>query len=62
MDLVGFGADVVPDFQATIDTIPAMLEAGANYIEILPLYFVQDPAAFDEFFGRLAEVKSRLGA
>ncbi len=57
-----FGADGVPDFQATIDTIPAMLEAGANYIEILPLYFVQDPAAFDEFFGRLAEVKSRLGA
>ncbi|HCS27164.1 MAG TPA: LLM class F420-dependent oxidoreductase [Spongiibacteraceae bacterium] len=55
-----FGADGNPDFQATIDTIPAMLEAGATYIEILPLYFVYDPAAFEEFFGRLAEVKKQF--
>lgn len=54
-----FGADGKPDYQATIDTIPAMLEAGATYIEILPLYFVYDPAGFEEFFGRLAEVKKQ---
>jgi len=55
-----FGADGHPDYQATVDTIPAMLEAGATYIEILPCYFVHDPSAFDEFFGRLAEVKQQF--
>lgn len=55
-----FDAEGKPDFQATIETIPAMLAAGATHIEILPLYFVYDPTAFDEFFGRLAEVKKQF--
>ncbi|MBB3047857.1 putative F420-dependent oxidoreductase [Litorivivens lipolytica] len=54
-----FDSDGNPDFQATIETIPAMLEAGATYVEILPLYFVYDTAMFDEFFGRLTEVKKQ---
>lgn len=56
-----FDSDGRPDLQATLDTIPAMLEAGATHIEILPLYFVQDPAAFPEFCEKVVQAKQRYG-
>lgn len=56
-----FTAEGVPDLDATLATIPAMLDAGATHIEILPLYFVQDPAAFPEFCEKALAAKQRYG-
>ncbi len=56
-----FSSDGVPDLEATLETIPPLLEAGATHIEILPLYFVQDPAAFPEFCEKALKAKQRYG-
>ncbi len=57
-----FDSEGKPDLQATLDTIPAMLEAGATHIEILPLYFVYDPSAFAEFCETVVAAKQQYGA
>lgn len=56
-----FDSSGTPDLQATLDTIPSMLEAGVTHIEILPLYFVQDPAAFPEFCEKVVEAVKQYG-
>ena len=56
-----FTSDGVPDLEATLETIPALLDAGATHIEILPLYFVQEPAAFPEFCEKALAARQRYG-
>ncbi|MFO7553361.1 MAG: TIGR03619 family F420-dependent LLM class oxidoreductase [Haliea sp.] len=56
-----FTSDGVPDLEATLETIPPLLDAGATHIEILPLYFVQEPAAFPEFCEKALAARQRYG-
>lgn len=50
------------DLEATLATIPRMLEVGVTHVEILPIVFVRDPAQMSEFIERCAEAKRRYGS
>jgi len=49
------------DLEASLATIPEMLEAGATHIEILPIVFVREPGQMSEFLERCVEAKQRYG-
>lgn len=48
-----------PDLEATLATIPAMLEAGVTHVEILPIVFVQSSEQMTEFLEKSVEAKQR---
>lgn len=47
------------DLEATLATIPKMLEVGVTHVEILPIVFVRDPGQMSEFIERCVEAKQR---
>ena len=47
------------DLDATLETIPSMLEAGVTHIEILPIVFVQSAEQMDEFLEKSVATKKR---
>lgn len=55
------GSDGAPDLERTLETIPAMLDAGVTHVEILPVVFVRHPDEMAVFMERLAGVKSQYG-
>jgi probable F420-dependent oxidoreductase len=50
-----------PDLETTLAGVPALLDAGATHIEILPIYFVRETAAFPEFCVKAVAAKERFG-
>lgn len=49
------------DLEATLATIPKMLEMGVTHVEILPIVFVREPAQMSEFITRCTEAKQQHG-
>lgn len=55
-------ADGNMDLDATLATIPRMLEVGVTHVEILPIVFVREPGQMADFIQRCAAAKRRYGA
>lgn len=58
MPSVVFGADRVPDLEATLAGAQAYIDAGATCLEFLPLYFAQTSAHLEHVFRAFASVKN----
>jgi probable F420-dependent oxidoreductase len=56
-----FGADGVASFDAAVEQIPALLEAGVTTIELFPAMYCRGPGEFDGFCERLAGLKKQYG-
>ena len=52
-----FGAGGVPDLEATLAGVPALIAAGANMVELFPSVFCRGPDDFLAFCTRLLKVK-----
>jgi probable F420-dependent oxidoreductase len=52
-----FGSDGVPDLEATLASVPALVAAGANMIELFPAVFCRGPENFPAFCKRLLRLK-----
>jgi probable F420-dependent oxidoreductase len=52
-----FGAGGVPDLEATLAGVPALIAAGANMVELFPSVFCRGPDDFPAFCARLLKVK-----
>lgn len=56
-----FTSEGVPDLDATLAQIPAMLEVGVTHIEILPIVFIRSLEEFPAFCEKVVATKQRFG-
>jgi probable F420-dependent oxidoreductase len=47
-----------PDLDATLSSVPALIAAGADMVELFPAVFCRSPADFPAFCARLLKVKA----
>ena len=52
-----FGGGGVPDLEATLAAVPALVAAGADMVELFPAVFCRGPEDFPAFCKRLLAVK-----
>jgi probable F420-dependent oxidoreductase len=53
-----FAAGGAPDLEATLAGVPALIEAGANMVELFPAAFCRGPEDFPAFCARLLKLKA----
>ncbi len=55
-----FDADGTPNFEATLSTLEACVDAGATLIEMLPIIFCRGAADLPKFYEQVAKIKERI--